>query len=101
METGIITLRTSTRHKIEAVNTGFMQGMINRLIVGLYRYEINQKPSTRNYLDRAKKSLKKYEKTKNKEFLMDAANYCMREFDHPSLPDTYFSPVDSHGGNLD
>lgn len=95
--TGTITLYTSIRRRIEAINPKFLQLMINRLIVGYYRYEISRKPTTRNYLLRARKSLQRYEKTGNQEFLMDAANYCMREFDFPSIPGAHYSPGDSQG----
>jgi len=74
--------------------------MINRLIVGFYRYEIHKPPATRNYLKALKAKLAKYEATGNRELLMDAANYCMREFDHPSFDGTYFSAEESNGRNM-
>lgn len=79
------------------VHVKFLQGMIHRLIVGYYRHEKDKSPPKQHYLKRLKKTIERYEKTKNSEFMMDAANYCMREFEFPSIPGTHFTPEDSYG----
>jgi hypothetical protein len=69
--------------------------MQNRMLQGTFRYG----PISRNGLlysgyKNAKKRLDKYIATGNAEFLIDAANYCMIEFEHPSLKGTYYESID-------
>ena len=48
-------------------------------------------------LESAHKCMKKYVKTKNKEYLLDAMNYLGFEFKWPSLLNAYYAPTDSDG----
>jgi hypothetical protein len=93
-----IVLRTSARVPVN-VHVGFLQMMINRLIVGYHRYEQHTGPERRNYLRRIGDKLADYRRTGNRELLVDVANYCMREFEFPSIPETYFGADDSRGKN--
>ena len=43
----------------------------------------------------AEMCIEKYEKTKNREYLLDAMNYLMFEFMYPSIEGTYFKATDS------
>ena len=70
----------------------------NRVHVSFYKYG----PARVNFgygLVKAKNSaemcIKKYEETKNREYLLDAMNYLMFEFMYPSLEGTYFKATDS------
>lgn len=70
----------------------------NRVWVSFYKYG----PARVNFgegLVKAKNSaemcIAKYEKTKNREYLIDAMNYLMFEFMYPSLEGTYFRATDS------
>lgn len=92
-----ITLATS--HKVpsrDVCNPDFLQKMVNRCIVGFYRYGpfrfIVHHPKAP--LDRLKTCLAKYERTGNREHLVDLANYAMAEFTYPSHPNAHFRPED-------
>ena len=59
----------------------FFQMMLSRLMVGQVRY--GRVDSSKDYLPKAQKALRDYERTGNLEFLVDAANYCLLEAHHP------------------
>lgn len=70
----------------------------NRVAVSFHKYG----PAAINFgegLVKAKNSalmcIKKYEETKNKEYLLDAMNYLMFEFMYPSTDGVYFKATDS------
>lgn len=92
-----ITLGMSDKVPTRIVNREFLQGMVNRLTVGFFRYEMEVDPRHREYMKRIKSSLKHYERSRNKEYLIDLANYAMREFDFPSMDGTYLECSDSNG----
>jgi hypothetical protein len=94
-----IRLLVSTKAAIKNVDRQFLQMMIDRLIFAHYRYEIVKSPTARNFLKRLEDKLRKYKKTKNRELLLDVANYAAREFRFPSMEGTYFEPEESHGRN--
>ena len=77
----------------------FLQGMLDRMSVSYHKYG----PVAEGYPDRvdALESLQlrieRYLETKNTEFLIDAANFCMIKFMHPRLPGAHFEPTDSSG----
>src|SRR5690606_35012947 len=76
-------------------NESFVQNMRVRLQMGSFRYSaIEDRFPHCFYLDRASRCLDKYRRTKNKEFLIDAANYCMLEFNKPQITGTFFKPTD-------
>lgn len=81
----------------EQWSSTFEQYMRNRLIVGACRYEtFNEKRKNNKYdcLNYIRDKLIEYEKTKNKECLVDAANLLMIEFECPTLSGTHFSASD-------
>lgn len=70
----------------------------NRVEVSFHKYG----PARINFgegLVKAKNSalmcIKKYEETKNKEYLLDAMNYLMFEFMYPSMEGVFFKATDS------
>jgi len=70
--------------------------MRNRLLVGRYRYGRMDRTAERNYdrIDSAVKRLKNYQATGNMEYLVDAANLCLMEFEHSEHPEKHFTAVD-------
>lgn len=50
-----------------------------------------------NALSTMSQCIGKYDETHNKEYLLDAMNYIMFEFDYPSYSDAYFEHTDSDG----
>jgi len=95
-----ITLRTSMRiPQAACADVGFLQMMVNRCIVGFHRYGPfyligHHNRSDRKPLDRLRECLKKYEKTGNREMLVDAANYLMSEFTNPHHPKAHLKCED-------
>ena len=77
----------------------FVQGMANRMAVSYFKYGrvAEGYPHKVNALDSLEQRLKKYHQTANTEYLVDAANFCMIEFMHPSVPSAHFTPTDSNG----
>lgn len=80
----------------------FIQGMLNRVAVGFFRYgdNNNKKNSTnkikkRSVDERIYGVLEKYKRTGNTEFLIDVANYAMLEFLNPEKVTAVFNPSDS------
>jgi len=74
----------------------FVQKMRNRMVVGFAKYG----PIARHFeqgdadaLDGAINRLDEYVHTKNTEWLIDAANYCMIEFMYPGLLGAHFKPT--------
>jgi hypothetical protein len=72
----------------------------NRMVVSFYKYGKvadnygADKPfSGDKSID---KYLAKFRETRNLEFLLDVANFCMIEFEHPSNADFYFKPTDTN-----
>jgi hypothetical protein len=74
------------------VDPSFLQKMVNRLLVGHYRYGENH--PQQDYLRRARKALSDYANTGNVEFLIDAANYAMLEAHYPLHPNAHLQVVD-------
>ena len=79
------------------VSAVFLQGMINRMAVSYFKYGpvASAYPEHVNALKSAIDRIEKYVATKNTEFLVDAANFMMIEFMHPSDPDAFFEGTDS------
>lgn len=70
----------------------------NRVEVSFYKYgpaAINFGEKLVNAKNSAAICVKKYEETKNKEYLLDAMNYLMFEFMYPSMDGVYFKATDS------
>ena len=69
----------------------------NRVEVSFHKYgpaQINFGEGLVKAKSSAEMCIKKYEETKNREYLLDAMNYLMFEFMYPSLNDTYFKATD-------
>lgn len=68
----------------------------NRMVLGTFRYGDYKAPTAKKYdrIGSAIKRLQKYQETGNSEFLVDAANLCMIEFDVPNHKNAHFKSVD-------
>lgn len=77
----------------------FLQGMLDRMAVSFYKYGrvSDAYPHSMSALDSLLQRLKSYKETGNTEFLMDAANFSMIEFMHPSHSEAHYTPTDSDG----
>ena len=77
----------------------FLQGMINRMGVSYHKYGkvADAYPHNFNAIDSMKERVLSYQATGNTEYLMDAANFLMIEFMHPSHEKAHFIPTDSDG----
>lgn len=70
----------------------------NRVHVSFFKYgpaRINFGEGLVKAKNSAEMCIEKYEKTKNREYLLDAMNYLMFEFMYPSINGTYFKATDS------
>lgn len=82
-------------------NKRFTRLAINRLVVGHFRYGVGTDPHAMppwggdyQYIDRLKEKLALYEKTGNRELLLDIHNAAMFEFSYPSHPCAHFVALD-------
>lgn len=78
---------------MEEISPEFYQMQINRMAVGFYRYgplSKNWRPAYKRALD----MVRRYLRTGNREFLLDAANYLMSEFKHPKHPKSHMKILD-------
>ena len=78
-------------------NEDFVQKMRNRMVVSYAKYGSIARHFAQGEADAFDGILKRldtYVDTRNKEFLIDAANYCMIEFIYPCVPGTFFKPTD-------
>ena len=75
----------------------FLEGMLNRCAVSLHKYGPVKDafPWKVDAMKCVAERLELYKQTKNTEHLIDAANYLMFEFMHPSLFGAKFEPTDS------
>lgn len=74
----------------------FVQGMRDRMVVSFYKYGpvADAYPHKVNAITSLTDRLRKYAETKNTEFLIDAANFAMIEFMHPSVEGAFFAGTD-------
>jgi hypothetical protein len=74
----------------------FVEGMRNRMVVSFYKYGpvAEAYPHKVNAVASLNDRLRKYAETKNTEFLIDAANFAMIEFMHPSVEGAFFAGTD-------
>src|SRR5579859_734526 len=76
---------------LSQIDVPFIQGMLDRMAMGFFNYGHMRRYEVKSHsLKNVRMRLKHYEKTKNTEFLMDAANYCMMEFVNPSIKGAFF-----------
>ena len=75
----------------------FIEKMKNAIETSHYKYGFASKtyPELAQAYKCAKERLEEYEKTHNKEFLVDVANFVMLEFLYPAFPDAKYTPTDS------
>jgi hypothetical protein len=79
------------------ISEPFLKGMRNRMLMSFYKYGpvADAYPDKINALSAMVARVNQYRRTKNTEFLMDAANFLMIEFMYPSESDASFSGTDS------
>lgn len=77
-------------------NSFFMQGMLDRMAMSYHKYGPVSKgfPEHVDAVQSALQRLREYARTKNTEFLIDAANFMMIEFMHPRIPEAKFISTD-------
>jgi hypothetical protein len=75
----------------------FVEGMKSRMVVSYYKYGkvSDAYPEKVNAITSLTDRLRKYAETGNTEFMIDAANFAMIEFMHPSHPSAFFEGTDS------
>jgi hypothetical protein len=79
---------------LDQIDIPFIQGMIDRMAFGYFNYGHMRRYEVKSHsLKNVEIRLKHYKKTKNTEFLMDAANYCMMEFCVPSIIGAKYTPT--------
>jgi hypothetical protein len=87
----IIKLHLPDMVPLNQIDIPFIQGMLDRMAVGFFNYGHMRRYEVKSHsLKNVKIRLKHYQKTKNTEFLIDAANYCMMEFCIPSIKGAFF-----------
>jgi hypothetical protein len=77
----------------------FIRGMVDRMLVSFFKYGkvADAYPGKVSALESLQARIAKYRQTGNTEYLIDAANFAMIEFMHPSQADAHFTPTDSDG----
>ena len=75
----------------------FVQKMKNAIEMSHYKYGWANKtyPELAQAYKCIKQRLEEYEKTHNKEYLVDVANFAMLEFLYPAFEDARYTPTDS------
>lgn len=77
-------------------NETFINGMRNRMVISYHKYGPLREayPHKVSAIASLNDRLRKYAETKNTEFLIDAANFAMIEFMHPSIEGAFFEGTD-------
>lgn len=80
----------------------FLQGMVNRMLVSFHKYGPVKKAIENGVdaLESSRQRVRKYQETGNTEYLMDAANYIMMEFMHPSHENAHFDAESRSPGRV-
>lgn len=75
----------------------FLQGMLDRMSVSHHKYGplATKFPHLTAGIANSRRALNAYTEDDNLEHMMDAANYCLIEFMHPSQPAAHFRSTDS------
>lgn len=88
-----------TREQILArdFSEGFVNKMKNAIEMSHYKYGWASKtyPELAQAYKCIKERLELYEKTHNKDYLVDVANFAMLEFLYPAFEDAKYTPTDS------
>lgn len=84
---------------VSEVSADFLQGMLDRMAVSFHKYGSIAEvyPDKVNALDSLRLRLEKYRSTRNKEYLIDVANFAMIEFILPAIRGAYFKNTDHEG----
>jgi len=85
------------RKRISERSPEFYQLMRNRLIMGSFRYDTFEEKKENFPYECATEAIKRIERfirTGNTEYLVDAANMCLLEFEFGQHPKKHFSSVD-------
>lgn len=79
------------------ISPKFLQGMINRMVMGSLKYNkiVKDFPHKIDAIACLHQRLQEYDKTGNTEWLIDAANYAMIEFMLPRHKDAHYRATDS------
>ena len=93
-------MATEVNHTIRGGNpqtqysVKFLQGMVNRMLTsyGKYGHIKDAVDAGVDCIESARQRVKLYQETGNTEYLMDAANYYMMEFMHPSHDNAHYDP---------
>lgn len=77
----------------------FVQQMANRMAVSFHKYGPVAEgfPHDCDALASLAQRIAKYHETGNTEYLVDAANFALIEYMHPSHPKAFFAATDSDG----
>lgn len=77
----------------------FHDMMDDRMLVSFYKYGDSSTgyPEKSIAMDNIQVRVDLYKKTGNVEYLIDAANFCMLEFMHPSIKDAFLKATDADG----
>jgi hypothetical protein len=87
----ILATAPETEYSVE-----FLQGMVNRMGVSYYKYGlVADAVGHIDFLANIQRRVDEYVRTGNTEFLMDAGNFAMMEFMHPSVAGAHYRPTDS------
>lgn len=80
----------------------FFQGMVNRMLTSYHKYGHVKTARDRgvDFLESSKQRVNKYKQDGNTEWLMDAANYLMMEYMHPSHDAAHFDAESRSPGRI-
>lgn len=80
----------------------FLQGMVDRMLTSYRKYGHIKESIERGVdpLESSRQRIERYRETGNTEFLMDAANYIMMEFIHPSMENAHYDPESKSPGRI-
>ena len=75
----------------------FVEKMKNAIEMSFYKYGWANKtyPELAQAYKCIRQRLEEYEKTHNKEYLIDVANFALLEYLYPAFPDAKYTPTDS------
>jgi hypothetical protein len=80
----------------DQIDVLFIQGMLDRMAMGFHNYGHMRRQHNRpDNIKNIDIRVKKYQESKNTEYLMDAANYCMMEFCVP-IEGAFFKTTEKH-----
>ena len=79
----------------------FFQGCINRMLTSFHKYgHVKTAVTVIDCIESSRQRVRKYQESGNTEFLMDAANYLMMEYMHPSHEKAHFDAESRSPGRV-